>query len=125
MGAKPNMIHLTKDKAIGAHDGFVDTFNYLVDSVDGCQLEAGPGIKIDDKGDGKFKITNTAQYVDSPFSSGGGGGPGEVTFHGTDSSTSTGSEFTFEAMSGSNIKVQIADDTETGQKSIVIGAFYV
>ena len=109
------LCELEKGKFVGGQKGFVDTFNYAVRSID--NLSGGKNCTVD-----RTIPDHPVINVDIPedaFDSGGGGG-GEITMVGTDSTSAQGDTFTFQSGQYSNVHVSI---DPTGTMSIDV--YYV
>lgn len=111
MATKPGVLcTLQKDKLIDTQQGFVDTFNWVVASMD--NLKGGQNCEV------SWPAPDTPQ-IDTKNSESEGGG-GAVTFTGTDGSeTDAGSDFTFASASNSNVEVTCSGTTLT------IGVYYI
>ena len=111
-----NPCTLQKGKAIGAHRGFVETFNWLVRCFK--NLRGGQGCKVQWVTDDTPMINVDTYDTVEDYNSDPGGG--DVTVTGTDGSNYTGSNFTFASASNSNVTVSV-DSTGT----LTIGVYYV
>ena len=107
---------LRTGKAIGAHRGFAETFNWLVRCFK--NLTGGQGCKVQWVADDTPMINVDTYDTVEDYNSETGGGA--VTVTGTDGSTYTGSDVTFASASNSNVSVSV-DSTGT----LTIGVYYV
>ena len=109
MAGRPDIIaHLRKGELIDTVDGFVDSWNFVADSMH--NLKGGEGIAIDWQ-DGTHPIVNAT-----------GGGGGTPQFEGTDGSETDDNlsgNVKFASAEDSNVIVTCAGDT------ITIGVYYV
>lgn len=96
MANRPGTLcNLKSGKSIGAQSNFSDTFNWLVSCLD--NLKAGRGIVV------KWPSSDTPEISvdDSAFGDNGG----SIKLNGTDATSSSGKEFTFESAEDSNVNV--------------------
>lgn len=113
MANKPGVLcTLQKDKLIDSQAGFVDTFNWVVASVN--NLKGGQNCEI------SWPATDTPQVdAKASESEGGGGGGGAVKFTGTTGTTDEDSSFTFSKQSNCNITITCSGT------DIKFGVYYV
>ena len=138
-------IHLKKGKLLDAHEGFVETFNWLVDSIqnlcgDGERIEVKrpsenvPMICYNAPGDDGGGGNDTPDPIDPPdpldysallalieLLSGGGGG--EVTVQDADGNSVTGSTIQFETGSDSSVSFGISKDDD-GVIHVKVDTYY-
>ena len=106
--------YLQKDKAIGAHTGFVETWNWLLSSFN--NLKGGKGVKLEWK-----SVDHPVIELDENDGDGDGGG-GAVTVTGTDGSSATGTSITFASADDSNVKASVSG--EDGAVTVEIGVYW-
>lgn len=117
MANKPAQIcQLQKGKLIDTQKGFVDTFNWAVQSI--ANLKGGENCEVTWPTDDTPTIDCTATEGSGDSDSGGGGG--EITIAGTDGSSHEGDTFTFESATDSNVIV-----TVDGDGVMKIGVYYL
>ena len=122
MANKPaTLCQLEKGKLVDTQKGFVDTFNWAVQSI--ANLKGGENCEVSWPTDDTPTIDCTAAESDGSSDSGGSGGGsggGNVVFTGTDGSTTDAlSAFTFASALSSNVEVTCAENT------ITIGVYYI
>ena len=114
MANKPGVLcTLQKDKLIDSQAGFVDTFNWVVASVN--NLKGGQNCEVN------WPAPDTPQ-IDAKASEsegGGGGGGGDVQFTGTSGTTSEDTSFTLSKQSNCNITITCSGT------DIKFGVYYV
>lgn len=109
---------LRKGKAIGAHRGFAETFNWLVRCFK--NLTGGQGCKVQWVTDDTPMINVDTYDTVEDYNAETGGGGGDVTVTGTDESSHTGTEFKFVSATDSNIVVSV-----DSLGNMTIGAYYL
>ena len=112
-------ITLKKGRAIGAHHGFADTFNWLVRCFK--NLKGGQGCKVNWVADDTPMIDVNMYDCGNVYNEGGG----DITLRGTDDSSATANDYTFSSAADSNVVVTVGEDEDTGAKKVVIGVYYV
>ncbi len=116
MANKPAQIcQLQKGKLIDTQKGFVDTFNWAVQSI--ANLKGGENCEVTWPTDDTPTIDCTATEGSGDNDSGGGGA---ITIAGTDGSSHEGDTFTFESATDSNVIV-----TVDGDGVMKIGVYYL
>lgn len=108
----PNLCELEKGKLIDTQQGFADTFNWAVRSID--NLKGGRNCSVD-----RTIPDQPVINVDIPEQSPGGSGGSGVDFTGTSGQTSEASSFTFASAPNSNVVVTCSGTT------ITIGVYYI
>ena len=114
MAGRPSApCHLTKGQVIDVAQGFVDTFNWIADTL--FNLKATDGVRIDWESPSNPVIRlGNQEDGDDPEP-----GTSKVTFSGTDGSNHTGDAFGIEPAEYSNITATV---DATGE--IKIGVYY-
>lgn len=110
--AKPGVLcKLQKGKLIDVQEGFVETFNWMVDYINNLKGD-DTNIKLDNPA--------TTNPVIKLISS--GGGSGEVTVEGTDGSSATGTTIYVKGDEYTNLKSTVESDN--GVVVVKIGVYY-
>lgn len=110
MAGRPSApCHLTKGQVIDVAQGFVDTFNWIADTL--FNLKADDGVKIDWESPSNPVIRLGG---DDPYP-----GKSKVTFSGTDGSSHTGDKFEISPAEYSNVTA-----TVDANGKIKIGVYY-
>ena len=120
--AKPGVLcHLKKGKLIDTQEGFVDTFNWMVDYINNLRGD-----------DNNIEIANptgvnpVVKFVGDIPEGGGGGGSLEVTAidveSGTPTTLSAVNNLTFQSAEDSAVTLELASDGEVN--TLTIGVHY-
>lgn len=116
MAIKPGVLcTLEKDKLIDTQQGFVDTFNWVVASVN--NLKGGQNCEVSWPAPDTPQIDSAAS--ESEGGGGGGGDGGAVQFTGTTGTTDEDTSFTFSKQSNSNVTITCSGT------DIKIGVYYI
>ena len=124
MGQKPdNVCKLEKGKMIDANEGFVDTFNWMVDFI--CNLK---GDKDENPESGTLSVDRTVSdfpVIRSGEADESEGKAGEITVVGTDGTTAvckTG-KITFASATNASVVVTPSADAD-GNVTVTVGVYY-
>lgn len=109
MAQRPdNICQLKKNLFVGTQKDFVETFNWVAQTV--ANMEGGTNCTIEwPMPDHPVINAQIAEDYDGykEFNEDSGGGSGDITINGTEGSSETGNDFTFQSGSDSNVTVEM------------------